>query len=103
MSADEYRRRWAALDIVVHEVKSWPEFFDHVWSGRKCFEIRRDDRGFRLQDVLALLEWDPDRMRYTGRVITCEITYRTDFEQKPGFVVLGIRVIKRYGKHEAKR
>lgn len=90
-------------DIAVHEVKTWPEYFQATWDGKKPFDVRRDDRPYRLQDVLAQREWCPDSMRYTGRMILAEITYRTDFEQRPGVVVLGIRITQRYGKHEAKR
>jgi hypothetical protein len=32
-----------------HELKMWPEFFKHVWSGDKTFELRVDDRGFRQE------------------------------------------------------
>jgi hypothetical protein len=30
---------------VEHELKTWPKYFDLLWTGRKTFEIRRDERG----------------------------------------------------------
>lgn len=42
-----------------HKLKSWPESFRAAASGRKRFEVRRDDRNFRPGDIVELLEWDP--------------------------------------------
>src|ERR1700760_3855301 len=50
-----------------HELKTWPELYDVVVSGRKSFEARRDDRGFAEGDVLHLREYGPGRGGYTGR------------------------------------
>jgi hypothetical protein len=46
-------------DPEVHRLKSWPDNFRAVLSGRKRFEIRRDDRPFRSGDVAFLEEFDP--------------------------------------------
>ena len=35
----------------VHNLKAWPEFFDAVADGRKTFEVRRNDRGYREGDI----------------------------------------------------
>lgn len=45
-----------------HELKTDPEVFDVVASGAKKFEIRFDDRGFRVGDILALR-----KTRHTGQ------------------------------------
>lgn len=37
-----------------HELKTDPQVFDDVLEGRKTFEIRKDDRGFRVGDTLKL-------------------------------------------------
>lgn len=78
-----------------HELKTWPEFFQPILDARKTFEIRANDRDFRVGDELKLREWDPTTREYTGRDTTREIGYMTDFNQKidptstKRFVVLG--------------
>jgi len=37
-----------------HELKTDKQVFDEVASGRKTFEIRKDDRGFEVGDFLVL-------------------------------------------------
>lgn len=43
----------------IHELKIWPEFFDAVDSGKKKFDVRKNDRGFKEGDVLVLREFEP--------------------------------------------
>jgi hypothetical protein len=74
----------------VHELKCWPEFFEHVWSGAKPFEIRKNDRDYQVNDWLELREWDPATQEFSGRQMLKRVTFLTDWEQKPGYVVLGL-------------
>ena len=37
-----------------HNLKCEPPFFEDVTEGRKPFEVRRNDRGYRVGDVLRL-------------------------------------------------
>lgn len=87
----------------VHELKLKTRFFDAVASGAKPFEVRRDDRGFTVGDVLVLREYDPPYLgphgytmpeEYSGRTIHRTITFILRHEDyagiAPGFVVLGL-------------
>lgn len=74
---------------MMHELKIYPEFFEAVVSGAKQFEIRKNDRNFENGDILHLREWTGEN--YTGRSYKVEITYITDYAQKAGYVVLGIK------------
>jgi hypothetical protein len=50
--------------LVVHELKIWPQHFKAVSNGTKKFEIRKNDRGFKVGDLLDLLEFDPTCDKY---------------------------------------
>jgi hypothetical protein len=63
----------------MHELKVWPEFFEPLQSGVKTFDLRRNDRGFKLGDMLHLREWSPDSPGgYTGRELHKRICYKLD-------------------------
>lgn len=79
------------LDRKVHELKLSDEFFDHVRIGKKNFEIRRNDRNYRVGDHLLLKEWNG--VRYTGRTLLRKIVYITDYDQKDNTVVMGIKKV----------
>src|SRR5262249_25106627 len=61
--------------MATHELKSWPEPFQAVWTGRKRAEFRRDDRGYGVGDRLELREWDPATGEYTGFRLTARVTH----------------------------
>ncbi|EAE2532704.1 TPA_asm: RNA-binding protein [Listeria monocytogenes] len=71
-----------------HKLKILPKHFIDIMEGRKTFEIRKNDRDYEVGDMLILREWDGE---YTIFHIPAEVTYITDYEQKDGFVVLGIK------------
>ena len=78
-----------------HELKILPEYYREIRCGRKTFEIRKDDRDYKVGDILILLEWNGEK--YTGHHVKREITYiLRDAEQyglKTGYCILGISVL----------
>jgi len=72
-----------------HELKTIDKYFGDVFDGVKKFEIRKNDRNFKVGDVLRLLEIKNGKK--TGNLCDVEVIYMTDYEQKEGYVVLGIR------------
>lgn len=76
---------------VVHELKIQPKYFDDVADGIKPFEVRYNDRDFKVGDLLILREWTG--YIYTGRITCVEITYILNNEHylQPGYVVLGVK------------
>ena len=76
----------------VHNLKITPEYFQDVVSGKKKFEVRENDRGFLLGDILHLKEYDLENKRYTGQKVIVEIIYLLEnFDGlKENYVVLGI-------------
>lgn len=79
----------------VHNIKIWPEFFRQVKSGNKPFEVRKNDRDYKVGDTLILEEYDPCKKVYTGAWIPELITYKLDDQNfvKEGFVILGMKEI----------
>ncbi|EOL9688637.1 ASCH/PUA domain-containing protein [Listeria monocytogenes] len=78
-----------------HKLKILPEYFRDIAKGRKTFEIRKNDRDFQVGDTLILQEWEGE---YTGYEVPVEVTYITDYEQKEGYVVMGIKLDDDYGR-----
>ena len=78
---------------MIHALKQLPEYFDSVVFGEKGFEVRKNDRPFRVGDLLALNEWDAEIERYTGRSCLVYIDYILNDEAycKEGYVILGIK------------
>lgn len=87
--------------MTTHDLKIAPEWFDDVCEGVKTFEIRKDDRDYRLGDILRLREWTFDE-GYTGfetRARVTSILWAEEFPDglKPGYVVMSIRHIEGTG------
>ncbi len=62
-----------------HKLKCWPGPFGAILNGHKRFELRENDRGFRVNDVLFLREWSPGSPEqptpgYTGATIRARVT-----------------------------
>lgn len=90
------RGAWLAPPgVTLHALKVWPEYFRALADGTKTFEVRKDDRGFRVGDVLDLHEFDPTRGEYTGQLVSRVVTYVMASAHHdgitPGHVVLGLR------------
>lgn len=77
----------------IHDLKILPQYFIDVLTGRKRFEVRYNDRNYRLGDWLILHEWTPS-LGYTGRLTRVLVTYVLDDTQfcKAGYVILGIEI-----------
>ena len=60
---------------MIHRLKTWPRYFNEVAYENKRIEVRKNDRGFSLGDVLCLKEWDPAVSEYTGAEVCVYVTY----------------------------
>ena len=60
---------------MTHGLKVWPEYMDGLLNKSKTFEVRKNDRDFKVGDVLTLSEWDNVTETWTGRTCTRYVTY----------------------------
>ena len=80
----------------IHELKILPEYFDAVISGAKNFELRKDDRNYKIGDLIILKEFDGTQ--FTGREIkNVPITYILkdcpEYGLHKGYCILGLQSI----------
>jgi ParB family chromosome partitioning protein len=78
----------------VHDVKLGTTFFDDVKTGRKTFELRKNDRGYKEGDTIVMHEYKDGTT--TGRTIEKKIVYiLEDFTGlEDGYCILGLGEVK---------
>ena len=76
-----------------HDLKISPKDYRDIESNGKRFEVRFNDRDFKVGDILNLCEWAGGE--YTGRKIICEVRYILDNPDycKEGYVIIQIEII----------
>jgi len=79
--------------MAIHKLKTWEKYFKDVLSGLKNFELRKNDRNFKIGDELILEEYISESDFYTGRILHRRIDYILEggnFGLENGFVILSI-------------
>lgn len=91
-----------------HELKSWPNEFEAVRDLRKTFEVRVDDREYKVGDWLLLREWvkNPDGCRKylafgrsaaeTARDCNLDAGHAGDHDTEAGYTGREERVVVTY-------
>ena len=88
-------------NVTEYDLKTLPVYFDKIWNLLKKFELRKNDRGFKLGDVLNLREYNPtiENCEYTGRSIRVLVTFILEncpeFGLQEGFCIMGFQVIEK--------
>jgi hypothetical protein len=76
-----------------HKIKVHPQFWDALCSGDKRFELRRNDRAYKVGDKLTLCYYDPS-YGHSGKERMALVTYVLMPEDcpglMPGYCILGI-------------
>lgn len=74
-------------------LKCFPIFFKAIAEGTKTFDVRKNDRHFKVGDKLLLQEYNNTEGKYTGQEWEGSITYILDDPDycKKGMVILGIK------------
>lgn len=75
-----------------HELKLNTKYFNDVMHGLKKFEVRFNDRGYQLGDVLILRDWDG--RNYRGRILKVHVVYLIDLSEigLKDWVAMGIEI-----------
>ena len=82
----------------IHYIDCWPDHFDAVKQGRKAFEIRSDDRGYKVGDCLVLTRlahMQRGASRMEGYQIVAFVTYKIaggQFGIQQGYCALSLDV-----------
>lgn len=60
--------------MTTYIVKSWTEFFDAISKGQP-FDIREDDRHYKVGDLIEFQEWNTDVGAFTGKACRWKVTH----------------------------
>lgn len=85
-----------AVTPKTHVLKIYPGPFRAVKSGKKRFEYRLDDRGFRVGHRILLREWDPEYRKHTKDEVLVEVLQLSrgpDWGIPRGYVVMSVTPI----------
>lgn len=80
------------IEVKTHKVKCWPQYFLKLKTGEKTFEVRLNDRNYKVGDILINQEWELVSGTYTGDEVKHTITYILENYDalKPDFVVMAL-------------
>lgn len=86
----------------VHYLKAHREPFQAMWEDLKTAEFRKNDRNFKVDDILFIREINEEYLHfgqdlYTGRVITAAVTHvlKESFGVPPGYAMLSLKIIRK--------
>lgn len=82
--------------MIIHELKTHTQFFEQVAYGGKNFEVRKNDRAYKVGDLLHLRNYNPEEKLYKYGHIVAEVIYVLEggqFGIENGYVVMGIKII----------
>lgn len=76
---------------MVHNLKILYGRYLDIKHGLKKFEIRYNDRNYKIGDTLVLNPFCEINKNLEVPSLSVQVTYIDDYEQKKGFLVLGIK------------
>lgn len=60
----------------IHQIRLASQYFDDVCSGKKSFEFRKNDRNYKVGDIIEMTEFKDGKN--TGRMVRVIVTYFLD-------------------------
>lgn len=80
----------------IHDLKCEPGVWESLRLGDKPFEVRFNDRDFKVGDDLLLRSYSPETQTYTGEWILARVGYiltDTKYGMKDGYVIMAIKQV----------
>ena len=75
-----------------HELKILPKYYTEVVIGNKTYELRKDDRDYKVNDLIVLKEYSNGS--YTGNEFNVTIKHILrncpDYGLKDGYVIISL-------------
>ncbi len=84
-----------------HKLKCWEKFFQAKWDRKKDWELRKDDRNYKVGDTLTQEEGniEHDDFVRTGRILIEEITFilreQPQFGLQKGYCIMSTKELDR--------
>lgn len=82
---------------MTHALKTWLGYFESQENGDKLFELRKDDRPYKVGDVFLSQEYNQNKSEYTGKELTFRISYILRdvefFGLKKGYCIIQLKEV----------
>lgn len=82
--------------MTIHHIKCLPEFFERSKAGLKNYEIRKNDRDYKVGDILVLEAYDLNKNIFLGEKLERKVEYILpggQFGIDPEYVILELGII----------
>lgn len=78
----------------VHQIRLAKSYFDDVANGIKTFELRKNDRGYKVGDILEMMEFADGKN--TGRTVKVLVTYMLEDYTgiEDGYCIMATKLMK---------
>ncbi len=79
---------------MTHRLKTDAECFIAILQGIKRFEFRKNDRDFKVGDILYLVEWNKEMQAETGDCIYMQVQFiihGPDYGIPEGYCIMSLK------------
>lgn len=90
IDSEDFDYIWLERVNKTHHLKILPQYFNDIRLGTKTFEIRKNDRNYKVGDTLVLKEYEDSA--FTGNIVRVIVTYITDYAQQEDYIVMAIEL-----------
>lgn len=74
-TAPPVKKKEPEPQVKTHRLHAWPETFDPIERGERTFDIRLDDRRFKVGERVLFVRWDERNKQPTGATCLRKISY----------------------------